>query len=120
MYPPAVSTLLVVGVCPSIMFAVTWAIITFATARFFWMVLTSSQPQDIDDTTDGILRKHAWPEPSSTAGGSPDQPLQGGAGLADLRQSRCRPFEVGEKLLVLVHRLIRSSLRLVHLAEIEP
>jgi len=41
------------------MLAVTWAVIVFFTAKFFWMVLTHPHPQDLDDTTDGILRKDA-------------------------------------------------------------
>jgi hypothetical protein len=41
------------------MLAVTWTIVVYFTARFFWLVLTSPQPEDLDDTTDGILRKDA-------------------------------------------------------------
>ena len=41
------------------MLAVIWAIVSCFTVRFFWLVLTSPQPEDIDDTTDGILRKDA-------------------------------------------------------------
>ena len=42
-----------------VMMLVTWAVITFFTGRFFWMVLTTPHPEDLDDTTDGILRKDA-------------------------------------------------------------
>ena len=42
-----------------VMLVLTWAIVVFFTLRFFWLVLTSPQPQDLDDTTDGILRKDA-------------------------------------------------------------
>jgi hypothetical protein len=42
-----------------LMMLVTWAVIIFFTGRFFWMVLTTPHPEDLDDTTDGILRKDA-------------------------------------------------------------
>ena len=42
-----------------IMLGVTWSVVIFFTARFFYLVLTSPQPEDLDDTTDGILRKDA-------------------------------------------------------------
>jgi hypothetical protein len=41
------------------MLVVTWAVILFFTGKFFWMVLTTPHPEDLDDTTDGILRKDA-------------------------------------------------------------
>ena len=41
------------------MLIVTWSVITFFTVRFFWMVLTHPHPEELDDTTDGILRKDA-------------------------------------------------------------
>ena len=41
------------------MLIVTWAVILFFTGKFFWMVLTIPNPEDLDDTTDGILRKDA-------------------------------------------------------------
>jgi hypothetical protein len=42
-----------------IMLALTWSVIFYFTGRFFWMVLTSPRPEDIDDISDGILRKDA-------------------------------------------------------------
>jgi hypothetical protein len=42
-----------------IMLALTWGVIIFFTVKFFWMVVTSRRPEDIDDTSDGILRKDA-------------------------------------------------------------
>jgi hypothetical protein len=42
-----------------IMLAVTWSVIICITGRLFWRVLTSRRPEDIDDTSDGILRKDA-------------------------------------------------------------
>jgi hypothetical protein len=41
------------------MLIVTWAVILFFTGKFFWMVLTTPHPEELDDTTDGILRKDA-------------------------------------------------------------
>jgi hypothetical protein len=41
------------------MLIATWAVILFFTGKFFWMVLTTPRPEDLDDTTDGILRKDA-------------------------------------------------------------
>jgi phosphotransferase system glucose/maltose/N-acetylglucosamine-specific IIC component len=42
-----------------VMLTLTWSVIFYFTFRFFWKVLTSKRPQDIDDTEDGILRKDA-------------------------------------------------------------
>lgn len=42
-----------------VMMLVTWGVIVFFTARFFWMVLTTPHPEDLDNTSDGILRKDA-------------------------------------------------------------
>ena len=42
-----------------IMLGLTWTVVISFTVRFFYMVLTSPQPQDLDDTSDGILRKDA-------------------------------------------------------------
>jgi hypothetical protein len=42
-----------------IMLAVTWSVVVSITGRLFWKVLTSPRPQDLDDTSDGILRKDA-------------------------------------------------------------
>jgi len=41
------------------MLIVTWGVILFFTGKFFFMVLTTPHPEDLDDTTDGILRKEA-------------------------------------------------------------
>jgi hypothetical protein len=42
------------------MLAVTWSIIVFFTARFFWMVLnTPISPERDAQTRDGILEKDA-------------------------------------------------------------
>ena len=41
------------------MLIVTWTVITFFTVKFFWMVFTTPHPEELDDTTDGILRKDA-------------------------------------------------------------
>jgi hypothetical protein len=41
------------------MLVVTWSVILFFTGKFFFMVLTSPHPENLDDTTDGILRKDA-------------------------------------------------------------
>ena len=41
------------------MLSVTWAVILFFTGKFFWMVFTTPHPEELDDTTDGILRKDA-------------------------------------------------------------
>jgi hypothetical protein len=43
-----------------VMLAVTWSIIVFFTARFFWMVLnTPISPERDAQTRDGILEKDA-------------------------------------------------------------
>lgn len=41
------------------MLIVTWSVILFFAGKFFLMVLTSPHPENLDDTTDGILRKDA-------------------------------------------------------------
>jgi hypothetical protein len=41
------------------MLIVTWTVITFFTLKFFWMVLKNPHPEELDDTSDGILRKDA-------------------------------------------------------------
>ncbi len=42
-----------------LMLVVTWLVIIYFTAKFFWMVLTIKNPETLDEPEDGVLRKDA-------------------------------------------------------------